>query len=114
MAPEPKARSRNKKGKVLSEEDGLPVVGATIIVEDPSNIRTITDNNGNFQLSDVPKDSRVRISYVRASGKGCPSGRSTKATRRNRRGTKLRAVCTAGIARGAGRAWTIAPAMCLS
>ena len=25
---------------------------------------TITDNNGNFQLSDVPKDSRVRISYV--------------------------------------------------
>ena len=51
---------------------------------------------------------------VRASGKGCPSGRSTKATRRNRRGTKLRAVCTAGIARGAGRAWTIAPAMCLS
>lgn len=28
------------KGKVLSEEDGLPVVGATIIVEDPSNIRT--------------------------------------------------------------------------
>ena len=52
------------KGKVLSEEDGLPVVGATIIVEDPSNIRTITDNNGNFQLSDVPKDSRVRISYV--------------------------------------------------
>ena len=43
---------------------GLPVVGATIIVEDPSNIRTITDNNGNFQLSDVSKDSRVRISYV--------------------------------------------------
>ena len=49
------------KGKVLSEEDGLPVIGATIIVEDPSsNIRTITDNNGNFQLSDVPKDSRVK------------------------------------------------------
>lgn len=52
------------KGKVFSEEDGLPVIGATIIVEGPSNIRTITDNNGNFQLSDVPKDSRVRISYV--------------------------------------------------
>ena len=52
------------KGKVFSEEDGLPVIGATIIVEDPNNIRTITDNNGNFQLSDVPKDSRVRISYV--------------------------------------------------
>ena len=33
-------------------------------MEGPSNIRTITDNNGNFQLSDVPKDSRVRISYV--------------------------------------------------
>ena len=41
------------------------MIGATIIVEDPSsNIRTITDNNGNFQLSDVPKDSRVKISYV--------------------------------------------------
>ena len=52
------------KGKVFSEEDGLPVIGATIIVEDANNIRAITDNNGNFQLSNVSKDSRVRISYV--------------------------------------------------
>ena len=52
------------KGKVFSEEDGLPVIGATIIAEDANNIRAITDNNGNFQLSNVSKDSRVRISYV--------------------------------------------------
>lgn len=59
----PKKNISQVKGKVLSEEDGFPVIGATIIVED-ANIRTITDNNGNFQLSDVPEDSQVRISYV--------------------------------------------------
>ena len=67
-----------------------------------------------FPMEFIPQNLYTCLLYTSASGKGCPSGRSTKATRRNRRGTKLRAVCTAGIARGAGRAWTIAPAMCLS
>ena len=54
---------REVKGKVLSEEDGFPVIGATVMVED-ANISTITDNNGNFKLSDVPQDNQVRVSYV--------------------------------------------------
>lgn len=36
------------KGKIIAEEDGLPVIGATIQVEGTS-IRTITDANREFQ-----------------------------------------------------------------
>lgn len=54
---------REVKGKILAEEDGFPVAGATVIIEG-ANIRTVTDNNGNFRLSDVPQDNQVQISYV--------------------------------------------------
>ena len=51
------------KGKIIAEEDGLPVIGATIQVEGTS-IRTITDANGNFRLVNVPQSNRIKISYV--------------------------------------------------
>ena len=51
------------KGKIIAEEDGLPVIGATIQVEGTS-IRTITDANGNFRLINVPQSNRIKISYV--------------------------------------------------
>ena len=50
------------KGKIIAEEDGLPVIGATIQVEGTS-IRTITDANGNFRLVNVPQSNRIKISY---------------------------------------------------
>lgn len=51
------------KGKVLSDEDGLPVIGATISVEGTS-INAITDYDGNFQLSGVPQGNKVKVSYI--------------------------------------------------
>ena len=51
------------KGKIIAEEDGLPVIGATIQVEGTS-IRTITDANGNFRLVNVPQSNRIKISYI--------------------------------------------------
>ncbi|MDR0892206.1 MAG: SusC/RagA family TonB-linked outer membrane protein [Mediterranea sp.] len=51
------------RGTVLSEEDNLPVIGATVVVEG-TNIRAITDVDGNFQLSNVPQSAKMRVSYV--------------------------------------------------
>ena len=50
------------KGNLLCENDGLPIISATILV-DGTNIATITDIDGNFQLKNVPKD-RDRKSVV--------------------------------------------------
>lgn len=51
------------KGKVTSEEDGLPVIGATVTVKGTNN-RTITDVEGNFQLSNVPQDAQIQVSFI--------------------------------------------------
>ncbi|GAA6258815.1 TonB-dependent receptor [Bacteroides sp. f07] len=51
------------KGRIIADEDGLPVIGATIQVEGTS-IRTITDANGNFRIANVPYGNRIKISYV--------------------------------------------------
>ena len=52
------------KGKVLSEEDGLPVVGATIIVEDPSNCLLYTSGSkGTLTLPIFHHQLRYRLNY---------------------------------------------------
>ena len=51
-------------GIVTSEEDGTPIIGAAVIVED-TNIRTVTDSKGNFVLKNLPANAkRLRISYI--------------------------------------------------
>ena len=50
-------------GKVLDATNQEPIPFASVTIKNVKS-GTTTDNNGNFQLSDVPKDSRVRISYV--------------------------------------------------
>lgn len=51
------------KGHIISEEDGLPVIGATVQVENTSNV-TITDMDGNFRLTNVSPNHRIKVSYV--------------------------------------------------
>lgn len=51
------------RGKIIAEEDGLPVIGATIQIEG-TEIRTVTGADGNFLLSNVPQDRRMNITYV--------------------------------------------------
>ncbi len=43
-------------GKVTDSESGLPLEGATVIVEN-SNFFTVTDENGYFQIPDLPTSS---------------------------------------------------------
>ncbi len=50
-------------GKVINAEDGLPVIGATVVVKG-TTIGTITDINGEFTLKAPSQDTVLRISFV--------------------------------------------------
>ena len=49
-------------GTVVSEEDGQPVIGATVKVSG-TNVAAVTDANGRFSIS-VPDGKRLTVSYV--------------------------------------------------
>ena len=52
------------KGKVLNSETGFPLEGATIIVED-SDFFAISDQNGFFQILDLPTTSyNITTSFI--------------------------------------------------
>lgn len=52
------------EGLVIDQEENIPVIGATVIV-DGTNIATITDLDGKFLLTGLPKDHQiVTISYI--------------------------------------------------
>ncbi len=58
------AQTQRVTGTVISEEDGLPVVGASILVKG-TTVGTITDVDGNFTLSNIPSSAKVlQISYI--------------------------------------------------
>ncbi len=51
-------------GTVISEEDGLPVVGASILVKG-TTLGTVTDIDGNFTLFNVPSEHQMlQISFI--------------------------------------------------
>jgi len=55
---------RKVTGNVISDEDNLPVIGATIGVKDHPGIGTFTDADGNFSLT-VPANAKIiTVSYV--------------------------------------------------
>ena len=58
------AQNRRVTGHVTSEEDGQPVIGASILVKG-TTMGTITDVDGNFTLSNVPQTAKViQVSYI--------------------------------------------------
>lgn len=56
------AQQMKVTGVVINEEDGEPVIGASIVVKGTTN-GTITDLDGKFSL-EAPRDARLIISYV--------------------------------------------------
>ena len=51
-------------GHVTSEEDGLPVVGASVLVKG-TTVGTVTDIDGNFTLTNVPSSAKtLMISFI--------------------------------------------------
>lgn len=58
------AQNLSVTGIVVSEEDGEPVVGASVLVKG-TTIGTITNIDGQFNLPNVPKSSKVlQVSYI--------------------------------------------------
>lgn len=52
------------KGKVITVDDQLPVIGASILIEG-TKIGTVTDVDGNFYIANIPVDAkRVKVSYL--------------------------------------------------
>ena len=47
-------------GTVMSEEDGLPVVGASIVVKG-TTLGTVTDMDGKFTLTNVPSSAKTLV-----------------------------------------------------
>ena len=56
-------KQKTVTGVVLSAEDGLPVIGATVKVEGTSR-GTTTDMDGKFTLSSIQAGAKLTISYV--------------------------------------------------
>ena len=50
-------------GKVIDNETGFPLEGATIVVED-SNFFAVSDQNGFFQILDLPTTSSVSYTHL--------------------------------------------------
>ena len=48
---------------VVTDETGIPVIGASVLVRGSSN-GSITDMDGNFSIADVPQDAMIDISYI--------------------------------------------------
>ena len=51
-------------GKVVANDDGLPIIGATVQVKGNSTLGTVTDADGNFELTVPGSNSVLRVSYV--------------------------------------------------
>ena len=57
------AQSRTVSGKVLSAEDGEPIIGATVMVKG-TTAGTITDVSGNFSINVSGSNKTLVISYM--------------------------------------------------
>ena len=58
------AQTQTVTGVVISEEDGQPVIGASVRVEN-TQLGAITDVDGKFQIANVPSSAKTLvISYI--------------------------------------------------
>ncbi len=57
------AQNRTVTGSVISEEDGEPIVGASVVVDGTTN-GTVTDVNGEFSIKVSATDETITISYI--------------------------------------------------
>jgi TonB-linked SusC/RagA family outer membrane protein len=58
------AQSRTASGKVISAEDGQPVIGASISVKGASGVGTITNVDGYFTLNLPANSKTLVVSYI--------------------------------------------------
>lgn len=57
------AQNIDVKGQVISNADGLPIIGASVILTNSPSVGTTTDLEGNFTIS-APANATLTISYL--------------------------------------------------
>lgn len=67
--------SKKKITGTITDESGLPVIGANVVVKGTAN-GVITDLNGNFMI-EVAENAVLKVSYVGYSSKEIPIGNKT-------------------------------------
>ena len=50
-------------GTVVTDEDGEPIIGASIVIAGGGRVGTVTDIDGHFSL-EVPAGKKITISYI--------------------------------------------------
>ena len=66
------AQNRTVSGNVISTDDGLPVIGASVFVKG-TKIGTVTDLDGNFTLNGVPASATMlEVAYLSMKTKEVP------------------------------------------
>lgn len=62
------AQALQQQGKTVrgavTDSNGEPVIGATIVVKDKPSQGTVTDIDGNFILSNLPENAVLQVTYV--------------------------------------------------
>jgi len=48
----------------VTDDTGMPVIGATVVVVETPTKGTVTDIDGNYTLKDVPSNATLRFSFV--------------------------------------------------
>ena len=70
------AQTQQVKGTVL-DENGEPVIGASVIIVGSKGQGTVTDLDGNYTVS-VPKGAKVKISYIGYKPQEVEAGQTIK------------------------------------
>lgn len=63
----------NVKGKIVSGVDNEPIIGASVLVKGTKS-GTVSNSDGEFELSNIPDDSRLLISYLGFQSKEVKAG----------------------------------------
>ena len=58
------AQKKVVNGIVISDDDKMPIIGATIIVVGETAVGTVTDIDGKFQLNVPEKSNLLLVSYI--------------------------------------------------
>ena len=90
-------------GTVISQDDGEPVIGASIIVQGANGVGTVTDIDGRFKLV-VPNGKKITISYVGMDSQTLSASPNMKVTLKSSQ--QLQEVVVTGLQRTDRRLFT--------
>ncbi|MGI6074012.1 MAG: carboxypeptidase-like regulatory domain-containing protein, partial [Fermentimonas sp.] len=78
------AKGTDQQKKTLTgsvvDENGEPIIGASVVDKDNPSHGTITDIDGNFRITDIADNTTLRVSYVGMRQQDVKVGKNTNIT----------------------------------